>query len=319
MLGKRAARILALFSLVFLSLTLSVSTAVFAQTRSDIVFQGLPDNLAIAQFVNGRFLLVPLNGRIQQFDLRPDYFFTLARFSPDGRQIIGVSGRTMTVLNQRFERTWQHDTHARNIIGIALSLDGTKVAFVENDPRESTVYVETTTLARGTDEIVSMFPSAVEPPRILSWDPGGERVTLATGGRVWILDVNKKIRTDVAAGYDSSWSPDGDWIAYRSAENQLVLLDVKTGVSQITDLHLTSGVHWSPDSHYIFIDEDSSARGTMGGCITNSRFVVYRLSDKAHKVVYDPCGLRDANFGWIFDAAAWTRGAGAKASPTGHR
>jgi hypothetical protein len=127
--------------------------AVFAQVSHDREIQKLPATGAIAEFLNGRFLLVGFDGRIRMFDLRPDNFFTVARFSPDGRLIVGLSGRTIMVLNERFERIWQRNTSALNIISLALSPDGTKVAFLTNGIASRPARLEITT-AEGPDEII---------------------------------------------------------------------------------------------------------------------------------------------------------------------
>ena len=104
--AKRKISILAGLIFLVVSLRLCVS----AQTSSNNKeIEGLPAALAIAQFIDGRFLLVGLNGKLQQFDLRPYEFFTLARSSPDGKMIVGLSGRTITVLNKRLERVWQRN------------------------------------------------------------------------------------------------------------------------------------------------------------------------------------------------------------------
>src|SRR5579864_5236081 len=194
-----------------------------AQSASDKEIQGLPSTLAIAQFIDGRFLLVGLDGRVQQFDLRPDDFFTLARFSPDGTLIVGMTERTIIVLNRRFERVWQRNTGARNVTSIALSADGTKVAFLENDLRLRTAHVEITA-AEGPNRIVgtiALVDSSAQA-RGVSWDPKGERITFGVGDKIRIVDVNSKANITAATGYDPSWSPDGQWIAYRSTEGQLV-------------------------------------------------------------------------------------------------
>ena len=294
--------------------------AVFAQVSHDREIQKLPATLAIAEFLNGRFLLVGFDGRIRMFDLRPDNSFTLARFSPDGRLIVGLSGRTIMVLNERFERIWQRNTSALNIISLALSQDGTRVAFLTNGLPSRPARLEITT-AEGPDEIIESVALAERDTldHGLSWDPKGERVAFGAGGKIAIVDVKIKTSVTAAAGDYPSWSPDGQWISYRSSEGRLMLLDVKIGTPQATGLRPDAGAHWSPDSDYIFINEDYSARAPASGCVTNTRFVVYRLSDKARKIVYDPCGLRDANFGWISDAAEWARAAATRAPATGDK
>ena len=291
--------------------------AMSAQTTSDKKIEGFPTTFAIAQFIDGRFLLVGLDGRVRQFDLRPKDFFTLARFSPDGKLIAGLTERTITVLNQRFELVWQRTIDSRNITGIALSPDGTKVAFLENDVRSRSARVEVV-MAEGSRKIVDTvaFKEPAAQARGVSWDAKGERIAFGIGGEIRIVEANGGKKVSDAAGYDPSWSPDGRWIAYRSIDGQLTLLDVETHTHRAMGLRLGSGVHWSPDSNYIFINEDYSSISSSAGCMANSRFVVYRLSDKARTVVYDPCGVRDANFGWISGAPEWSRAA-VKASTTG--
>jgi len=96
--------------------------------------QSVTDNaLAIAQFINGRFLVIGLDGRVQQFDLGSKNFFTTSRFSADGTQLAGFGQQRLAVLNHRFERVWQRPIETRNVLSLTLSPDGKKVAFAAKD------------------------------------------------------------------------------------------------------------------------------------------------------------------------------------------
>jgi Tol biopolymer transport system component len=207
---------------------------------------------------------------------------------------------------------WGRPIQARNPVSLALSPDGEKIIFAAVDRQLHTVNLAIIA-STGPEEVVETLSTVSDPGQswVLSWDEKSQRVVFGWNGQVRILDLHAKTGTNVAAGFDPTWSPNGRLIAYRSAEGRLQLLDVTTGLHKTTSVeaNISSIAHWSPDSNYIFVDEDYGNRSRKRGCPTNSRFVVYRISDTTGKTVYDPCGLRDWYFGWISDATQWMQAA----------
>jgi hypothetical protein len=137
----------------------------------------LEHDSAIAQFTNGRFLLIALGGTIQDYDLGPQYFFMLARFSPDGRKVVCVSGRSVSVLNSALDRIFESPLPVRHLTAAALSNAGNHVAILGQDDRGGIISLHVMNPGE-KDELVMTFPSTISPPNTLSWDPSGGRVLL---------------------------------------------------------------------------------------------------------------------------------------------
>jgi hypothetical protein len=57
------------------------------------------NGFAIAQFINARFLVIGLNGRIREFDFPINNDFTTSRFSADGTRLVGLRDKEAVVLN----------------------------------------------------------------------------------------------------------------------------------------------------------------------------------------------------------------------------
>jgi dipeptidyl aminopeptidase/acylaminoacyl peptidase len=277
-------------------------------------------DLSIAQFINGRFLVVPFRRRIAFFD-RPDRFFTLSETSADGRKIVGFRDGKFSVVDQHLEVVWARMSLARNVVSLAVSPDATKIVFAAND-RSGRMNTLVLLPMRGTEKTLQIVPlerddSARMP---LSWDREGGRIAYASRGEIWILDVGERWASSVALGTVPTWSPDGRKIAYRSPSGEAKLLEVATGKSVtigVAKRSVSASLHWSPDSEYVFVNEELRP-APVGTCVTNSRIVVYRLLDLAKIVAYDPCGARDSTFGWLSGSSIWLKSASGYESAPGN-
>jgi dipeptidyl aminopeptidase/acylaminoacyl peptidase len=273
---------------------------------------GPEEDLAIAQLIDGQLLLIELNGRIEHFDVRSKEFFTLSRFAANGKQVVGVSGQTVVVLDDKLSRRWAANIRAHDIIGLALAPSGSRIAFFARNSSRHTRYIGVLPQG-GPEEVLQTLPQTegAEENSLLSWDPSGERIAFGAGGHIHILDVKAKSSVIVADGAEPSWSPDGRWIGYLSADGALQLLDVASGTVKSTGVRATvsSTAHWSPDSKYIFVNEEHAPEKGMHSCFTDSRFVVYRVADWSRRVVYEPCDLRDQGFAWITNVTEWKHAA----------
>jgi Tol biopolymer transport system component len=97
-----------------------------------------------------------------------------------------------------------------------------------------------------------------------------------------LLDTKTDHARQLASGEDPTWSPDGKWIAYRSADNQATLLELRSAHAksllaghEIAPLPL----RWSPDSQYLAYVERMPAKAVQW------HLAVLRLEDGATTVV----------------------------------
>ncbi|HEV1286794.1 MAG TPA: hypothetical protein VNU44_15845 [Bryobacteraceae bacterium] len=91
----------------------------------------------------------------------------------------------------------------------------------------------------------------------ISWSPDGSAFAYDYQGKIYVFDVAGKAPRVVASGSTPNWSPDGHWIAFRTAEGMASAVETSTGRGR--DLfgrrQILAGVHWSPDSRYVMLSE----------------------------------------------------------------
>jgi hypothetical protein len=111
------------------------------------------NDLAIAQLIDGVFLIIGLDGHVREFDLRPKNFFITSHFSADGTKLVGLWQQRVVVLNQNLVREWKQPIQMRNVRSLALSPDGAKVVFAAVDSQKQAVMLCIVTSA-GSEEIL---------------------------------------------------------------------------------------------------------------------------------------------------------------------
>jgi hypothetical protein len=264
---------------------------------------------AIAQFMNGRFQVIYLNGRVREFE-NGAYFFTSLRFSADGRAVVGHLGLDLVVLSQSFETLWRIRAPQPNVWNMALSPLKTQVAFI-GPADEGQASLGLVTSSGEKRRLASFRRESDNNSPGLGWSPQGDRLVYGSEGHVKIIDVTTVASEDLGDGFEPTWSPNGKWIAYRRVDGRAELYEVAT--HQRTPLgrgpKITSMVHWAPDSEYVMVVEDFGGKPTKDPwCPTKTRFVVYGLVDGSRREIFSPCLLRDWYFDWISEPERWISG-----------
>jgi len=269
--------------------------------------QATSDALAVAQFTNGRFQVIYLNGRVQEFENRA-YFFGASRFSADGQAIVGILDRDLVVLNQSFEILWKVRPRHLNIWNMALSPSKTQVAFIgmAGGSRFSLGLIKSS----GEELTLATFDRRDGDDSMgLSWSPDGDRLVYGSEGRVKIINVSTMVSETLSDGFEPTWSTNGKWITYRRVDGRPEVYDVSTRQRSLVARghRIASKVHWAPDSEYVMVVEGCGEKPTLW-CLVRTRFVVYGLVDGSKRKIFSPGWLRDWYFDWITDPAKWVSG-----------
>jgi dipeptidyl aminopeptidase/acylaminoacyl peptidase len=271
---------------------------------------GRAGRFGVAELLNGRFLTISLEGKVAAATVPQELYFRVSVVSPDGKRIAGYSNDGFAVVDQGFKTVWRRPDRGRNVVSLALSADGARlaVAAAGSGPNRWTdaTWKLSVIESSGSEREFGSFSYNVRPeePVAITWDPGARRLVFDDHGEIRVLDTGTSESLVVGEGLDPTWSPDGRLIAYRTQDRRIALLDFQSGRTGMRRLGMkvTSFAHWSPDSNYIFVDED---KGQPRGCFSDTRFVAYEVSTGKSQVVYDPCGRRDWSFGWVAQPDLW--------------
>jgi hypothetical protein len=293
------------------AITLIAISMIFVDARKSCAADNhrTPEKLdrgAIAQFIDGRFELIHLSGRLREFEDRSHYF-TSSRFSSDGQAIVGLMGLQLVVLNQNFETLWKIRPSNPNIWRLALSPSRTQVAFISlvSGSKFALGIVD----ASGKEQhLANLDRGDNDGSWGLSWSPESDRLVYGRNGEVKIIDVVARSSLTVGEGFEPTWSPDGKWIAYRRRDGRAELYNLARRVPVLLagGVKITSSVHWAQDSEHVMVVEHSQEKTlSKAACPLETRFIVYGPTDRSRKEIFITCMLRDWSFDWISDPAKW--------------
>lgn len=130
----------------------------------------------------------------------------------------------------------------------------------------------------------------------ISWAPSSNSVAYSWRGSIWIFSAKSKRSTPIAKGKEPNWSPDGNWISFRSEEGHAMLFSLidRSERALMPNRLILSGLRWSPDSKYMLFSEES--RPALA--LYNRNLVVYRLKDGATAVVANLPDMTADAFSW---------------------
>lgn len=168
------------------------------------------------------------------------------------------------------DKTWKQYGDFQTVGSAAFSPDGNKVAFTMN--RGCTINkcdegVMILDLKTGQMAPVPGSESVVWITQ-LSWSPDG-KLLAGNGGygdrdrdQIVLIDVATGEMKTIAEGSDPSWSPKGDWIAYRVTVQCMIIHPDGTGVRSLLEKDpkwmndtLDTPIVWSPDGEKLLLNQ----------------------------------------------------------------
>ena len=86
------------------------------------------------------------------------------------------------------------------------------------------------------------------------WSPDGKRLVYHMDDAVRLYELDNGQSDVIAKGTDPTWSPDGNWIAFRDRETYYAMHPDGSGRKELFHNHwgsAVSGLYWSPDSRIV--------------------------------------------------------------------
>jgi hypothetical protein len=107
-------------------------------------------------------------------------------------------------------------------------------------------------------------------------------------GKIQVYDIDARKTRFLTDGPNPSWSPDGKWIAFRTASELAMMMSPETGEqrSLFNGRQIVGPINWSPDSEYLLYGTPHFGFANQVESIwnladVNYRMIVHRLRDGA--------------------------------------
>jgi WD40 repeat protein len=143
--------------------------------------------------------------------------------------------------------------------------------------------------------------------RSIDWAPDSRRIVFETKGKLFVYDIETQKMRPLTDGSNPAWSPDGKWIAYRTADSIGMTVSPETGERRTLfgGRKIVGPISWSPDSEYLMYSIRYSGFANKIESLwnlgdSNYRILIHRLRDgaeiDARKTV--PIGILGKHF-WV--------------------
>ena len=265
------------------------------------------DGLMIAGVMNRNVMVFPFSGDpfVRSFF---GYDLEAAWTTTDGTAVLGYSyfggvslpARRLVLIDVNGRVAGVLDREVINVGGMALAADNRAIAFTGKDPLTGETGLFLGRLGSGEIHLVIPLQSREGVPEETSvaWLPGAGGIAFSRDKQIWTYDLASRRTSLLFRGTNPSYSPDGQWIAYRGLNGYAVIAS-RQGYSEkrMSRGRVYGHIHWSPDSEYLFVDEKvhgvPSQRCPFGYC-----FVVYRVGDGS-RLELQGTDRQDSPFGWL--------------------
>jgi WD40 repeat protein len=134
------------------------------------------------------------------------------------------------------------------------------------------------------------------------WSPDGKRLVYQMDDAVRLYELDSDRSDVIAKGTDPTWSPDGNWIAFRDRETYYAMHADGSGRKELFHNHwggAVSALYWSPDSRIVaYVRELGFLQGGAFDAEAN-QLRVRRLEDGSDDRLCPDNVDAGANYRWI--------------------
>jgi WD40-like Beta Propeller Repeat len=287
--------------------------------RQELVRLQSQNGLTLAAFYRSIYIVL-FDGRsmLEGVELLPLGTAGEGAFTRDGTKL-------SLVLNH-----WQQGSRPYGTLGVVRH-DGTglqdysdygsssEMCWSYDDTEVATGDLRIITLGKNSNRVESAALPPDSRPSVSTqcWSPDGQHIVygLEIGGHttdkgpyargalsVWIYDIREGRSRELVEGSDPSWSPDGDWIAFRDGDNYYEIHPSGEGRKFLFHKKATrSGLLWSTDSRIVaYMSHCEGFEGPWGfwdvGWV---RLRVRRLSDNSEDWVAEVADSFQPRWQWV--------------------
>jgi hypothetical protein len=132
------------------------------------------------------------------------------------------------------------------------------------------------------------------------WSPDDKQIVYEFEGTVRVQEIGNDRSSVLAKGTEPSWSPDGNWIAFRDRDTYYAVHPNGDGRKKLFHRkNVVSGLFWSPDSRIVaYVSIAGILEGGFSIDVETNQLRVRRLEDNSEDWVADYVGA-GVGYQWV--------------------
>jgi len=225
------------------------------------------------------------------------------------RTVVELHGPLQDFRPDSFDST---DYPQVSTINTCWSRDQQKLVDTMVDRRSGRVSLELLDLVSKRSQVIAINVDQKSYVTSQCWAPDGKQLVYEMDDAVRLYGLDNDRSDAVAKGRDPTWSPDGNWIAFRDGETYYAMHPDGSGRKKLFRNHwggAISGLYWSPDSRIVaYVRELGFLQGGALDAEVN-QLRARRLEDGSDEALCPDSVDWFANFHWIHSSELMNRSA----------